>query len=69
MNIFWKKLIPWIGLSLATQSLVLWRCGMEYVVIHNPKRGIVMLFMMGIELILSIIAVIIEMIIQAKKTK
>ena len=69
MKTFWKKLIPWIGLILATQSLVLWGYGLECIVTHYPKRGIGMLIAIGIELVLSIIWVVIEMIIQAKKTK
>lgn len=69
MKVFWKKLIPWVGLILATQSLVLWVYGMECIVTHYPKRGIGMLIAIGIALVLSIIWVIVEMIIQAKKTK
>ena len=69
MKIFWKKLIPWIGLILVTQNLMLWSCGVEYIVIHDHRRGIGILIIMGIELVLSIIGVIVEMIIQTKKTK
>lgn len=68
MKIFLKKLIPWIGLILATQSLVLWVYGLECIVTHYPKRGIGMLIAIGIGLALSIIWVIVEMIIQTKRT-
>lgn len=69
MKTFWKKLLPWLGLILATQSLLLWVYGMECVVTHYPNRGIGMLIAIGIALALSIIWVVVEMIIQAKKTK
>ena len=69
MKIFWKKLLPWIILILATQSLVLWTYGMECIVTHYPNRGIGMLIAIGIELVFSIIWVVVEMIIQTRKTK
>jgi hypothetical protein len=69
MKTFLKKLIPWIGLILATQSLVLWVYGLECIVTHYPNRGIGMLIAIGIGLALSIIWVVVEMIIQAKKAK
>lgn len=69
MKIFWKKLLPWIILILATQSVVLWVYGMECIVTHYPNRGIGMLIAIGIELVFSIIWVVIEMNIQARKIK
>lgn len=69
MKIFWKKLLPWIILILVSQSVVLWVYGMECIVTRYPNRGIGMLIAIGIELVLSIIVVIVEMIIQPKKTK
>lgn len=69
MKIFWKKLLPWIILILVSQSVVLWVYGMECIVTQYPNRGIGMLIAIGIELALSIISVVVEMIIQARKTK
>ena len=69
MKIFWKKLLPWIILILATQSLVLWTYGIECIVTHYPNRGIGIFIAIGIELVFSIIWVVVEMIIQARKTK
>ena len=69
MKIFWKKLLPWIILILVSQSVVLWVYGIECIVTQYPNRGIGMLVGICIELVLSIICVIVEMNIQAKKTK